>query len=99
MTLNINNLNVERLLDEITQITGESPTEAVRKALEERKLHLLTQSVTARDDARLLAFLQEEVWPQIPPEHLGVRLSKEEEEHILGFCVGDDFSKTDLLLA
>jgi len=24
---------------------------------------------------------------------------KEEEEHILGFCVGDDFSKTDLLLA
>jgi antitoxin VapB len=85
MTININNMNVEKLLDEITQITGESRTEAVRKALEERRHRLTRQTAMTRGDAGLLAFLQEEVWPQIPSAHLGVRLTKEEEEQILGY--------------
>jgi hypothetical protein len=36
----------------------------------------------------LLAFLQDEIWPQIPKELLGTRLTKAEEEEILGF--GED---------
>jgi antitoxin VapB len=84
MTININNSSVEKLLDEITHLTGESRTEAVRKALEERRLRLAAQN-TAHDQVGLLAFLQQEVWPQIPTEQLGVRLTKQEEELILGY--------------
>lgn len=85
MPININNMNVENLLDEITQITGESRTEAVRKALEERRHRLTRQPAMKRDDVSLLSFLEEEVWPQIPSANLGVRLTKEEEEQILGY--------------
>jgi antitoxin VapB len=85
MTLHINNPTVDKLLDEITQITGESRTEAVRKALEERRRRLSSQTPVAEKQRGLTAFLQEEVWPQIPPAHLGVRLTKEEQEDILGY--------------
>ena len=40
MPLNIKNLEVERLAEEIARLTGESKTEAVRKALEERRTRL-----------------------------------------------------------
>ena len=36
--LSIKNSQVEKLLEEVVQMTGESKTEAVRKALEERSL-------------------------------------------------------------
>ena len=85
MTININNRNVENLLDEITQITGESRTEAVRRALEERRHRLTKPPAMTRDDVGLLSFLEEEVWSQIPSASLGVRLTKEEEEQILGY--------------
>ncbi len=35
--------------------------------------------------AKLRRFLEDEVWPNIPPEIRGKRLAKEEEEEILGF--------------
>ncbi len=85
MALNIKNQDVERLLDEVVQLTGESKTEAVRKALEERRQRLVLGSVSHRKETRLLSFLQEEVWPLVPPELLGTRLTKEEEERILGY--------------
>jgi antitoxin VapB len=84
MAININNSSVEKLLDEITELTGESRTEAVRKALEERR-HRLTSQVDTHDDVGLLSFLQKEVWPQVPAAQLGNRLTKEEEELILGY--------------
>ncbi len=34
---------------------------------------------------RLIAFLQDEIWPDIPPELLGKSVTKEEEEEILGY--------------
>ena len=85
MTLHISNPNVDKLLDEITRITGESRTEAVRKALEERRRRLSGQTTIAEEERRLIAFLQSEVWPRIPPAHLGVQLTKEEQEDILGY--------------
>lgn len=84
MTININNSGVEQLLDEITQLTGESRTEAVRRALEERRHRLATQ-VATDEEVGLLTFLQNEVWSQIPAAQAGVRLTKEEEERILGY--------------
>ena len=85
MSLNIKNQQVERLLDEVVLMTGESKTEAVRKALEERRQRLAYHARPARDESALLAFLEDEIWPQIPTELLGTRLSTAEEETILGY--------------
>jgi antitoxin VapB len=86
MALSIKNQDVERLIEEVVQMTGESKTEAVRKALEERRQRLFLQATTHRDSAvRILSFLQEEAWPQIPSQMLGAQLTKEEEEAILGY--------------
>lgn len=87
MALNIKNQDVERLLEEVVQLTGETKTEAVRRALEERRQRLALGLATQQENKRLLSFLQDEVWPQIPAEILGTRLTKEEEENILGYGV------------
>jgi antitoxin VapB len=85
MALNIKNQQVDMLLGEVTRMTGESKTEAVRKALEERRQRLAHEAAPIRDESALLAFLEDEIWPQIPVELLGTRLSKAEEEAILGY--------------
>ena len=88
MALNIKNEDVETLLDAVENITEASKTEAVRKALEERRQRLALSTFGAGSGDSLLAFLQDEIWPQIPKELLGTRLTKAEEEEILGF--GED---------
>lgn len=85
MSLNIKNTEVERLVEEVIRLTGESKTEAIRKALDERRQRLLTETITPRSKARLLAFLEDEIWPQVPPEVLGKLFTKEDEEAILGY--------------
>ena len=85
MSLNIKNSEVERLIDDIVGMTGESNTEAIRKALDERRQRLVLHTVAPRSEARLLAFLENEIWPQVPPEVLGKAITKEEEEAILGY--------------
>lgn len=40
MAVNIKNKDVENLLNEVVQLTGESKTEAIRKVLEERRKRL-----------------------------------------------------------
>ena len=85
MALNIKNQEVEDLLEAVISITGESKTEAVRKALEERKQRLGTQFVSQPSEERLLAFLQDEIWRHIPEQLLGTTISRSEEEEILGY--------------
>ena len=85
MALNIKNEAVERLVAEVARITGESKTEAVRRALEERKTRLAFRVADNDRGARLQRFLENEVWPQVPAGELGRRLSSEEEEEILGY--------------
>jgi hypothetical protein len=36
-------------------------------------------------EARALRFLEDEVWPRIPADQLGRRLTPDEEDEILGF--------------
>ena len=43
MSLNIKNKDVERLIKEVSLLTGESKTEAVRRSLEERRERLAYQ--------------------------------------------------------
>jgi antitoxin VapB len=85
MALNIKNEAVERLVDEVARLAGESKTEAVRRALEERKARLAYRLADGNRRARLERFLENEAWPQVPAEQLGRRLSRAEEESILGY--------------
>lgn len=85
MPLNIKNQEVERLVAEVAALTGESKTEAVRKALKERRARLAFREASNNRPARLRRFLEHEVWPKMPEDEIGRRLSREEEEAILGF--------------
>ena len=85
MPLNIKNPKVEKLIAEVSRITGETKTEAVRRALEERKSRLLFHISSNDRGNRLRSFLAREVWPSIPRRELGRELSRKEEEVILGY--------------
>ena len=85
MALKIKNSYVERILEEVVALTGESKTEAVRKALEERRQRLALRSPGSNDRDRFFSFLQDEVWSQMPADVLGTSLTKAEEEEILGY--------------
>lgn len=85
MPLNIKNPEVERLVAEVARIAGESKTEAVRKALEERRERLAFQAPPRDRRAEVMRYLEREVWPRVPGELLGRGLTKEEQEEILGY--------------
>jgi len=87
MALNIKNTDVERLATEVARLTGESKTEAIRRALEERRRRLKSVSADKRR-ARVLAFLEKKVWPTLPKAQVGRRLSRGEEDEILGYGPG-----------
>ena len=84
MALNLKNAEVERLAAEVARLTGESKTEAIRRALEERRQRLKGPP-TARRRAHTLAFLRTQVWPTVPKDQRGKRLSRKEEDEILGY--------------
>ena len=87
MALNIKNAEVERLATELARLTGESKTEAIRRALEERRRRLTSVSNSDRR-ARVLKFLEKKVWPTLPKAQVGRRLSRAEEDEILGYGPG-----------
>jgi antitoxin VapB len=84
MALNLKNDEVERLASEVARMTGESKTEAIRRALQERQERLKGRSLEQRRD-RVLKFLQEKIWATLPEGEWGRRLTHAEEDEILGF--------------
>ena len=84
MALNIKNAEVERLATEVAHMARETKTEAIRRALEERKARLKVGPSREEKYRRAMEFLQREVWPNIPPEDRGKVMTKQEEEEILG---------------
>lgn len=88
MPLNIKNEEVERLVAEVAGLTGESKTEAVRKALAERRARLRIRVTEKGRAGRIERFLQDEIWARIPADQLGRAPSKAERERILGY--GED---------
>jgi antitoxin VapB len=82
MALNLKNEEVERLATEVARLTGESKTEAIRRALDERR-RLIGPSKAERR-ARVLKFLETKVWPSLPRQERGRRLTRREEDQILG---------------
>lgn len=87
MALNIKNAEVERLAAELARMTGESKTETIRRALDERRRRLKRVSPDNRR-ARVLRFLERKVWPALPESQIGRRLSRAEEDEILGYGPG-----------
>jgi antitoxin VapB len=87
MALNLKNPEVERLAAEVARLTGESKTEAIRRSLEERRRRLRGAPAAARR-RRVLRFLERKVWSAIPKDQLGRRLTRDEEERLLGFGPG-----------
>ena len=84
MALNLKNVDVERLAAEVARLTGESKTEAVRRALEERHARLRGRPALDRR-TRVVKLLRGTVWPSIPKHQLGRRLTRDEEDAILGY--------------
>lgn len=85
MALNIKNVEVERLAEEASRLAGETKTESIRKALEERLTRLRLRVVTRDRQAEVLRYLEREVWPSVPKSVLGRRLTRREEDEILGY--------------
>ncbi len=85
MALHIEDQAVEELVEAIVQLTGETVTEVVRQALAERRQRLAPISSVPSARRRLQLFLEEEVWPQIPAQQLGMPLTEDEETAILGY--------------
>ena len=85
MALNIKNPEVERLAAEASRLAGESKTESIRKALEERLARLRLRVVKRDREASLLRYLEREVWPRVPKRALGRRVTRREEDLILGY--------------
>jgi antitoxin VapB len=89
MALNIKSPEVEKLVEALAAMTGETKTEAIRRAVEERHERLALQHPhRERGSCDFLRYLAEEVWPKAPPGQIGRRLSREEEEEILGYGPG-----------
>lgn len=85
MALNIKNSEVEQLATEVARLTGETKTEAIRRALLERRQRLAHRVDPADRHGRALRFLDRDVWPVVPAEELGRRLTRAEEDAILGY--------------
>ena len=84
MALNIKDPETERLAAEVAALTGTTKTGAVRYALRQVLQARSRLSVQQREE-RLTRFLEEEIWPLVPPDQLGKPVSKAEREEILGF--------------
>jgi len=85
MAINIRDAKVERLADELADMTGESRTATILHALGERREKIVRTPARKPHLASVLAFLEKEIWPNIPKNLVGRRLTKSERERILGY--------------
>lgn len=85
MAMSIKNPEVERLVAEIVAATGESKTEAIRRALHERRQRIAFAVPHEHRRVEAMSFLDREVWPQVPGDLLGRPSDRAEEDRILGY--------------
>jgi antitoxin VapB len=85
MALNIKNVEVERLAGEVANLAHETKTEAIRRALVERRARLQARAGRPGGRTSLREYMEQNVWPMIPPAELGRVMSREEEDQILGY--------------
>ncbi len=80
MPLNIKSAEVERMVDELAAHTGESKTEAVRRAVQERLDRTHSASFRRARVASVMAWLRAEVWSQLPEGERGRGVTKAERD-------------------
>ena len=85
VALTIKNAEVERLATEVAQLTGETKTQAIKVALEERRRRLTSGIDPAARAAGALQWLETEVWPHVPPELRGRPHDPHADDEILGY--------------
>ena len=85
MALTIKNAEVERLAAEVAGLTGESKTQAVRVALEERRRRLTSGVDPEARKAELLRWLESEIWSRVPPELRGQPHDNARDDAIIGY--------------
>ena len=85
MALTIKNADVERLAAAVTRITGETKTQAIRVALEERRGRLARGVDPEARKAEILRWLETEVWPHVPEELRGRPHDAHADDEILGY--------------
>ena len=85
MALNVKNPEVERLAEEVARLAGETKTEAIRRALAERRRRLVYRQRADHPATRVRDFLEHEVWPEVPEAERGKRLTQREEDELLGY--------------
>ncbi len=85
MALNIKNADVERLANEVATLAHETKTEAIRRALVERRARLQARTGKPGGRKSLRDYLEQNVWPLMPPHELGRVMSRDEEDQILGY--------------
>lgn len=81
--MSIKNSEVEQLAEELSRLTKSSKTEVIRQALREKKERLEVAGPAAQRQ-RLMAFLQNRVWPSLP-KGASRRWTREQEERLLGY--------------
>lgn len=87
MALNLKNPEVEKLAADVARMADETKTEAIRRALLERRARLQVRGKRNISDRGILQFLERNVWPTIPSELLR-HITREEEDEILGYGPG-----------
>jgi antitoxin VapB len=85
MALNIKNSAVEKLAQEVAILAHETKTEAIRRALLERRARLEARSAKPGGRKSLRTYMEQNVWPIVPASELGRVLSRVEEDQILGY--------------
>ena len=85
MGLNIKNAEVERLAAEAAKKFGETKTEAIRVALRQRLALPPPEFDVDKRRRDAMRVLEAQIWPKVPPDMLGKRISKKEWEELLGF--------------
>lgn len=76
---------MEHLAAELADLTGQSKTETIRQALERRRAELIRQGRPHSRQRAARRFFENEVWPLIPADQVGKRLTRAEEDDILGY--------------
>lgn len=85
MALSIKDRETTRLAAEVAALAGESKTQAIKVALQERKARLVARGRAHDRHADFVRFLETEVWPRVPRTMLGRRTTKQKRKEILGF--------------
>ena len=85
VALTIKNAAVERLAAEVAALTGESKTQAVRVALEERRQRLTSGVDPEARRAELLRFMEEEIWSLVPPQERDQPHDSARDDAVIGY--------------